>query len=31
MDDEDVSIYRVNWRHGVYGHDTIAILWYNMI
>ena len=21
------SIHRVNWRHGIYGHDTFAILW----
>ena len=22
-----LPIHRVKWRHGVYGHDTIAILW----
>ena len=22
-----VAIHRVNWRHRIYGHDTIAILW----
>jgi len=21
------SIHQVKWRHGAYGHDTIAILW----
>ena len=24
------SIHRVEWRHRIYGHDTIAILWYNV-
>jgi len=23
----DIGIHRVKWRHRVYGHDTIAILW----
>ena len=22
-----IPIHRVKWRHRVYGHDTIAILW----
>jgi len=26
-----VYIHRVKWRHNIYGHNTIAILWFNTL